>query len=88
MKKKDVFELAKEFCEFSHLQDNMGGEEPNITFAMADYFITPEEQAEWTEGWDWHDWDPIEDVLTMVSPQMLAYILVVAKSFWEKKGEK
>lgn len=84
---KDTFDLCKEFCDYAHLQDNMAAECPNIFFGLAHLRLKQEEVAKWIKGWNWHNWDPLDDPLTMISPQMLAYIVLVAKSFWKRKEE-
>lgn len=82
MAKKDTMKIVDEFIEFAGLQDSRGAGTPNI---QMNAFSVPEKVQEVAKQYDYSDyWDPIVDPLTVISPEFLAHILIVAKEFWRE----
>lgn len=74
---KEQWELYKNFCEFAKLQDDSGAELPNAKTSISMYM----------DGTGVEGWDPLDD-LSIVSPEYLVYVLLKAKEYWRKYGER
>ena len=71
---KEQWELYKEFCEFSGLQDNSDAKLPNCCASLKMYFNKTGIE----------DWDTIDDP-SIFSPEMLTYVVLKAKEFWQER---
>ena len=83
--KNDISPLVEDFCKFAYLQNNYDAETPNVHTSMSQVMGNGD-IMEWVKNWDFHDWDTIDDPMTVISPQFLAYILLASKAYWESKN--
>ena len=74
---KEQWELYKDFCEYADIQDNSDAERPNCVASLKMFL----------EGTEIRGWDPLED-FSVLTPEMLTYILLKSKNFWEERSEK
>lgn len=82
--KNDISNLVKDFCEFAYLQDNSAAELPNIQTSL-NQFLGNEKVKTWLKNWDFSHWDSLDDPLTSISPEFLAYIVLISKYYWKER---
>lgn len=80
---KSIKPLVTDFCKFSYMQDNSDASIPNIQPGL-EMFMGNEKIAKYVEGYDFKGWDVLDEV-SLVSPELLSYILLVSKAYWESK---
>lgn len=71
--------LIQDFCEFAGLQDNSDAQLPNIIPSLQLYVsdsIVPQAVCE-----QMPKWDPLDDP-SLLTPEFLTYILLMAKEYW------
>lgn len=74
---KEQWELYKDFCEFSKLQDNSDAEFPNVQTSLRMFM----------DGTGIDGWDPLDDG-SVITPEYLTYIILMAKEYWRNNGER
>lgn len=74
---KEQWLLYKRFCEFAGLQDNSDAEIPNVIPGI----------EVWIKGSGISGWDPLDDPLTVFSPEFLVFILMRAKEFYKEEEQ-
>ncbi len=74
---KEQWDLYKEFCEFAKLQDNSDAEFPNVQTSLMMFM----------KGTPIKKWDSLDDA-SVLSPELLTYIVLKAKDYWRNHGER